>query len=691
MSKPPKQNEVRLPTMNPELKAYYTWREGNQKYLDSALNQLRNTLQSWIAQKQEGAVDSVNPPIDLKKITQNMSAPPALLQLCQFFDLSEFECDILLLCAGIEIYPSLAVLCAKAHGNTNKDYPTFNLALNTLSKAHWSAITPDGPLRYWKLIELEEENLLTHSLLRIDERILYYLLGVETSDRYLSNMVTLSRSSQKLVPSHQNIVKQITTLLKLKLKTDSDFPTIQLCGSETDDNKAIAVAVCNQFNIQVSFISAEYLPFTIEELQNFSRRWERESILKGKVLLLDCDRTERLEPSQMLMLVQFIEEINRPVIITSRSPLQGLRRQIIRFDVTKPNLQEQLVIWENALTELKPHLNGHGNVLNDPKETFGQHLQELSAQFNLSTSLIHRACTSAAGQIVAQPSTPIERILWESCRVQARPNLDELADRVESKSSWKDLVLPPLQEQTLHEIAAHVSKRAMVYNNWGFAGKHQRGLGITAMFSGPSGTGKTLAADVLARELHLDLYKIELSSVVSKYIGETEKNLERIFDAAESGGVILLFDEADSIFGKRSDVKDSKDRHANTEVNYLLQRMEAYSGLAILTTNFPNNMDSAFLRRLRFVVPFPFPSATQRSEIWRRVFPTDTPIKDLKFDRLAQLNIAGGNIRIIALNAAFLAANAGEPVQMKHILQATQTEYTKLEKSLTGVEIAGWV
>ncbi|VEP14157.1 ATPase central domain-containing protein [Hyella patelloides LEGE 07179] len=675
--------------MNPELKTYKTWREDNQKYLDSALNQLRNTLESYIARRQDGAVASANPPIDLGKIAQNMSAPPALLQLCQFFNLSEFECDILLLCAGIEFYPSFAALCAKAQGNANKNYPTFNLALNTLSKAHWSAVTRDGPLRYWNLIELEEENFSTHSLLRIDERILHYLLGVEASDQYLSNVIALPASSKKLVPSHQNLVKQITTLLKLELKTK--VPIIQLCGSEMDDKQAIAVAVCNQFNIQVSFISAEYLPFTIKELQNFRRRWERESILEGKVLLLDCDRTERLEPLQMLTLTQFIEEIKGPVIITSRSPLQGLRRQIIRFDVTKPNLQEQLTIWENALMELKPHLDRRGNILSDQKETFGQHLQELSAQFNLSTSSIDRACTAAAGQIVEQPSTSIERILWESCRVQARPNLDELADRVESKSSWQDLVLPPQQEQTLHEIAAHVSNRAMVYNNWGFGGKHQRGLGITALFSGPSGTGKTLAADVLARELHLDLYKIELSSVVSKYIGETEKNLERIFDAAESGGVILLFDEADSIFGKRSDVKDSKDSHANTQVSYLLQRMEAYSGLAILTTNFPNNMDSAFLRRLRFVVPFPFPSAIQRSEIWRRVFPTDTPIKDLKFDKLAQLNVAGGNIRIIALNAAFLAADAKEPVQMKHILHATQTEYTKLEKSLTGVEIAGWI
>ena len=173
--------------MNTESKAYDTWQEGNQKYLDSAFNQLRDTLQSYIARRQDGAVASASPPIDLREIAQNMSAPPALSQLCQLFDLSEFERDILLLCAGIEIYPSLAALCAKAQGNANKNYPTFNLALNTLSKAHWSAITPDGSLRYWNLIELEEENFSTYSPLRIDERILHYLVGVKAWDRHLSN------------------------------------------------------------------------------------------------------------------------------------------------------------------------------------------------------------------------------------------------------------------------------------------------------------------------------------------------------------------------------------------------------------------------------------------------------------------------------------------------------------------------
>jgi SpoVK/Ycf46/Vps4 family AAA+-type ATPase len=243
----------------------------------------------------------------------------------------------------------------------------------------------------------------------------------------------------------------------------------------------------------------------------------------------------------------------------------------------------------------------------------------------------------------------------------------------------------------LRDIAAHVRQRAKVYEGWGFAGKSGRGLGISALFAGASGTGKTMAADVLARELRLDLYRIDLSSVVSKYIGETEKNLRRVFDAAEAGGAILLFDEADALFGKRSDVKDSHDRYANMEVSYLLQRMEAYRGLAILTTNLKDALDTAFLRRIRFIVRFPFPDATQRAEIWQRIFPSQTPTEDLDVKKLAKLNVAGGNIRNIALNAAFFAADAGEPVGMKHLLRAAQSEYVKLERPLTDAEVKGWV
>ena len=224
----------------------------------------------------------------------------------------------------------------------------------------------------------------------------------------------------------------------------------------------------------------------------------------------------------------------------------------------------------------------------------------------------------------------------------------------------------------------------------GFAQKSARGLGISALFPGASGTGKTVAAEVLADELNLDLYRIDLSQVVSKYVGETEKNLRQVFDAAEEGGAILLFDEADALFGKRSEVKDSHDRYANIEVSYLLQRVESYCGLANLTTNMKDAIDDAFLRRIRWVVVFPFPDATLRAEIWRRIIPEATPTEDLDPAKLAHLNVPGGNIRNIALHAAFLAADEDEAARMQHILRAARIEYTKLEKPLTDREIRGW-
>lgn len=230
-----------------------------------------------------------------------------------------------------------------------------------------------------------------------------------------------------------------------------------------------------------------------------------------------------------------------------------------------------------------------------------------------------------------------------------------------------------------------------VYNEWGFASKSSRGLGISALFTGESGTGKTMAAEVIANELNLDLYRIDLSQVVSKYIGETEKNLRHIFDSAEEGGAILFFDEADALFGKRSEVRDSHDRYANIEISYLLQRMEAFRGLAILTTNMKSALDTAFLRRIRFIVQFPFPDASQRAGIWQHIFPAGTPTDRLDINKLARLNVAGGNIRNIALNAAFLAADGNEPVGMKHILFAARSECAKLERSLSDTEIGGWV
>ena len=274
--------------------------------------------------------------------------------------------------------------------------------------------------------------------------------------------------------------------------------------------------------------------------------------------------------------------------------------------------------------------------------------------------------------------------------MRSRASLDDLAERIEPRVGWDDIILPARQRETLRTIAAQGRSRARVHEQWGFGAAGSRGLGISALFAGPSGTGKTLAAEVIGAAIALEVYRIDLSGVVSKWVGETERNLKRVFDAAEATSSILVFEEADALFGKRTEVRESHDRYANIEVSYLLQRMESYRGLAILTTNMRSHLDQAFLRRLRFVVDFPFPGEVERRAIWQLAFPENAPREGLDVDRLAQLNVPGGNIKTIALNAAFLAAEAGTPIRMAHVRAAARSEYEKIGKALTDAELRGW-
>lgn len=362
-------------------------------------------------------------------------------------------------------------------------------------------------------------------------------------------------------------------------------------------------------------------------------------------------------------------------MIASREPLR-MHRLMVPYEVNKVAPAGQRQLWEIALGSKAPQLDDA--------------IDQLAEQFRLSAETIMTLGKSAVSRQDGENSRDAER-LRSACRSVARPRLDMLAERIVPASGWDDLILPEMQKQTLRQLAAQARNRMTVNERWGFAARGRRGLGLSALFSGPSGTGKTLAAEVLAAELNLDLYRIDLSAVVSKYIGETEKNLKQVFDAAETGGVLLLFDEADALFGKRAEVKDSHDRYANIEVGYLLQRMESFQGLAILTTNVKSALDKSFQRRLRFIVDFPFPDAAQREAIWAHAFPAQTPTKSLDPARLAHLNMAGGNIRNIAVNAAFLAAESHSPVTMRHILEAAQLEAAKVERPISEVEIREWV
>jgi hypothetical protein len=308
-------------------------------------------------------------------------------------------------------------------------------------------------------------------------------------------------------------------------------------------------------------------------------------------------------------------------------------------------------------------------------------------------------CASRAGTGL-RPSATAERdaaatyelnlstSLWATARSRAARSLEGLAQRIEPQADWDDLVLPEAQLNQLRQLAAFQRHRTQVLDDWGFRARSARGLGLAALFSGPSGTGKTMAAEIVAAALGpggeaADLYRVDLSAIVSKYIGETEKNMARIFDAAEDSGVVLLFDEGEALFGKRtSEVRDSLDRHANTETAYLLQRLEAYSGCAIVTTNLKANVDEAFLRRFRFAIDFPFPNAALRARIWQVVFPPETPTEALDYTALSKLALAGGHIRSIAISAAFLAAGEDQPVSMRHIGRAARQEIGKLGKPL---------
>lgn len=656
------------------------WQTANQHYLTVALTGVRTALQQYIARSQGKAIDEVvDSPTEeeLLAIAATLSPPPALHTLCAAFDLTPFEQNLLLLCAGVELSASLAQLCAAAQGSPQLTYPTFSLGLAALPEAHWSALAPIRPLRRWRLIEVSNGESLTQSRLRIDERVLHYLNGMSYLDDRLQGLVKPVPCSRQLPSSHQDLVQRMTKVWS-RTEANPHHLVVQLCGEEPEKG-AIAATACAELGIQLHRIRAVDIPTAVAEREALARLWEREAILTDSALLLDCEDFDSTD--QLRAVLPFIQTVQSLLIVTGREPLRIHKRPTLRLDVNKPGSAEQRSLWQSALGSLAPELNGQ--------------LGELVSQFSLSSQAIQDACLALNLQsepltLVDQPSMPFD-LLWETCRVQARTCLADLAQWIKPAATWDDLVLPEPQRQMLREMAAQVKHRTMVYETWEFAVRGANGLGISALFAGASGTGKTMAAEVLANELRLDLYRIDLSQVVSKYIGETEKNLRRVFEAAETGGAILLFDEADALFGKRSEVKDSHDRYANIEVSYLLQRMEAYRGLAILTTNLKSAIDPAFLRRIRFVVQFPFPDVAQRIEIWRRMFPAKLPTEGLDLNKLARLNVTGGNICNIALNAAFLAADAGEPVRMSHLLRAAQSEYGKLEQSLTEAEVRGWV
>lgn len=653
-----------------------SWNEANANYLAAVIHWLRMRLQRLMPDSQV-SVEVVDCAAAAMEAAATIDPPPALVTLSSVLGLTEFEQSLLLLCAAMELDTEITSFCAKIQGESQR-YPTFALALSLFDHPIWDVVSPERPLRSWRLIEIHQSGAqpLTVSPIKADERIVNYLKGLNYLDDRLSALlspvtlpVAADSPAELLAPSQQQVAETLAEQVDV-IPHWYQVPLIQLLGSDRTSKQLVALAVAGQMGMPLYRMRVELLPTQAAELETLVRLWQREMQLYPVALYLDGAAIESGNPnSPAVPLRTFLDSTHGLFFLDLREQSGSFDQPTLSFEVAKPLPIEQRHTWQQILS----HTEDAGI---------------LASQFNLNLVEIQQIARTAQAELDSS-ETGDDR-LWNGCLVRTRPRLDTLAQRLDTKATWDDLVLPEAETSLLRQIAAQVRHRSTVYDEWGFRNRMNRGLGVNTLFAGESGTGKTMAAEVIANELRLNLYRIDLSSVVSKYIGETEKNLRKLFDAAEDGGAILFFDEADALFGKRSEVKDSHDRYANIEINYLLQRIEAYSGLAILATNLKASMDTAFLRRLRFIINFPFPSLGDRQRLWEKVFPPQIPkAPDLDYAWLARMPLTGSSIINIALNAAFAAATSEErQITMPLVLAAARSEFRKLDRPVNEMDFA---
>ncbi|MGH7516503.1 MAG: ATP-binding protein [Gemmatimonadales bacterium] len=606
---------------------------------------------------------------------------PALEVLARLFGLTSFDRDLLLLCLAPEEDPTFGALYAYAQDDAQARYPTVHLALSLLCaepterEVARGSLLVSAPLRRFRLVTFADgPSVVPRSLrpLRLDERVTDYLMGVNRLDENVAHLLRPVRPVP-VAGVHRDLVDGLVRWA-YSVAAGEPWPPFNLTGGPGVGKQAVAREFCARIGLYLYALDPKRLPVQDSERHDLLHLLEREAALSRFALYLDATDLEPGDRAALMATRDWIERSNGVVFVGSRERWH-LERHAIHVAVPKPDLAAQRSLWIESLEAVSQSLDGR--------------IEGIVQQFDLGPQAIPQAVSAAiskARQRSTGDGTLAAADLWNACREQVASRLGDLAQRLDPCYTWDDIVLPDDALRQLREIADQVAARPQVYETWGFGARLPRGRGISALFSGPSGTGKTMAAEILAGHLQLDVYRIDLAGVVSKYIGETEKNLRNVFDASEQSGAILLFDEADALFGKRSEVKDSHDRYANIEVNYLLQRMEDYRGLAILCTNRRSALDRAFLRRLRFLVEFPFPDSEHRRLIWRKVFPPGAPLASLDLDALSRLEIAGGNIRNIALNAAFLAAGQGTSIAMAHVLHAARREYAKIDKLLTEAE-----
>ncbi|WON73522.1 AAA family ATPase [Nitrosospira sp. Is2] len=613
-----------------------------------------------------------------------------LERLRELFELTQFDVDVILICLAAEFDLRYEKLYAYLQDDVTKKVPGVQLILNLLAPSLELSISArrrlsaDAPLLRFNLIEIVEDlpqprGPLLSRYLQVDDHIVQYLLGAEGLDERIRSFTETAGAGQgfDLLPLNDDIKLRLMRLAADM--SDTQTVVVYLNGPSGADKQSVAQAVCHNAGTRLLVVDLERLiagpeagfNTSLSLIQRDARLQQAALFWKGvKALRGEQRRSTLIHFMHNLELGLSLAFVDADIAFESGPGF----RAITYFDVTlpQPSSRQRAEIWHDALGEYETRL--------EPND-----IAELAVKFKFSRGQIHDA--SATAWSMARWRYPnSQRIsaleLYDACRTHSNHKLSSLAHKIPSKYRWNDIVLPLDRTEQLREICNQVKYRDQVYGDWGFDKKLAMGKGLCVLFAGPSGTGKTMSADIIAGELKLDLYKIDLSMIVSKYIGETEKNLSRIFDEAETSNAILFFDEADALFGKRSEVKDSHDRYANIETGYLLQRMEEHEGIVILASNFRKNMDEAFVRRLHFTVEFPFPSEVDRRRIWEAVWPKETPREaNLDIESLARsFPVTGGNIRNIALSAAFLAADDGGVVGMRHLIRATQREYQKMGK-----------
>jgi hypothetical protein len=494
------------------------------------------------------------------------------------------------------------------------------------------------------------------------------ILGRLGGDRSIDPELARVAREPKFAPAIEKLALGEQAIAEAREAMKSQRAVVIVTGAPGLGRRSLLVAAAAEAGLELLEIDAKRLAKDHATLTKQLRMIARECKLLAKLPLIrniDALVDEKDQARVELVGTELAAELDTTVFVTSGIQRPQLRweRPVISIELKPPSSLQRATLWRELLTAAS---EGDADYL--------------ATQYPLAPALMHAAAGAALARAAAKTVTPKD--IEAGIRAVLDDKLGNFAKRVEVTQGWDDLVIEAEQGQSIMELIARIRQRRTVYEQWGFAAKVGKGLGVSALFSGPPGTGKTMVAALIAKELGLELYQVDMGKLISKYIGETEKQLGELFDAAEAGHAILLFDEADSLFGKRTDVKSSNDRYANLETNYLLQRLESFTGICLLTSNHESNIDPAFQRRLSLHLRFQVPDEQERARLWRAMLPTAAPVTpNIDFRSLARrYEMTGGYIRNAALRAAFLAADAGTPISDAELEHAAQLEYEGMGK-----------